>query len=469
MNTRTHIILISLICLCLFFAPLEYIPVQGISVTGQRVLAIFIMATYLWVSESVPAYATSLLILGLLIITASDSSPHFLRYQLPAETTLSYKEIMASLAAPVVVLFLGGFFIAIAATKYKLDINLARVLLKPIGSNYRWVMLALMGITAIFSMFMSNTATTAMMLTLLAPILNNIDSSDLGTKGLIMSIPVAANIGGTGTPIGTPPNAIAFRYLTGEYAVTFGEWMLFATPMALGLIIIAWLLLRKIYPTNIKNISVQIDSVFEQSTKAYIVYATIAATVLLWITSNIHGVNSYTVALLPVITFSLTGIINTSDIKQINWDVLWLIAGGIALGYGLEQSGLASAFVHSIPFEALGTFVVLLMMAVVAMVMATFLSNTATANLLMPIAVSIATAVSGFDAYGGLCMMVICVALCASMGMSLPISTPPNALAHSTGLVGSHDFIRTGKIISPIGVIVIFSIVVTLGTSGYFG
>ena len=469
MKQSSKLVVIAAIFFALLFLPTSLIPIEGINTTGHRVLAVFVLATLLWVSEAVPAYTTSLLILGLLVVTASDSSPLFMRASLPAETILSYREIMASLAAPVVVLFLGGFFIAIAATKYKLDINLARVLLKPIGSDYKMVMLALMGITAIFSMFMSNTATTAMMLTLLTPILHNIDNSDLGTKGLIMAVPVAANIGGTGTPIGTPPNAIAFRYLTGEYSVTFGEWMMFAIPMAMGLIILAWFILRKLYPTGINDISVKIDSTFETSHKAYIVYITIAATVLLWVTSNLHGVNSYSVALLPVIIFSLSGIINTNDIKQINWDVLWLIAGGIALGYGLERSGLASAFVHSIPFDALGPFVVLLLMSIVAMLMATFMSNTATANLLMPIAVSIATSLSSFDPYGGLSMMVICVALSASMGMSLPISTPPNALAHATGLVSSHDFIRSGRVISPLGVTIIFALIVTLGVTNYFG
>ncbi|OED43185.1 dihydroorotate dehydrogenase [Endozoicomonas sp. (ex Bugula neritina AB1)] len=468
MSHTIKLCLFTLIFLALFNIPLESIPIDGVTVTGQRVLAIFVLATLLWVSEVVPAYATSLLILGLLTVTASNSSPFFLREALDPSVTLSYKAILSSLAAPVVVLFLGGFFIAIAATKYKLDINLARVLLKPIGSDYKKVMLALMGITAVFSMFMSNTATTAMMLTLLTPLLANVDNSDRGVKGLIMAVPIAANIGGIGTPIGTPPNAIAFRYLTGEFAVTFGEWMLFAIPMAMVLIFIAWNLLRKLYPTSIKEITVKIDSSFQKTPKAYTVYATIAATVILWVTSNIHGVNSYTVALLPVIVFTLCGIIDTNDIKQINWDVLWLIAGGIALGYALEKSGLASAVVHSIPFGNLGPIVVLLMMSIVAMVMATFMSNTATANLLMPIAVSIATSLSSLDAMGGLSLMVICVALSASMGMSLPISTPPNALAHATGLIGSGDFIRTGRLISPIGVALIFSVVITLGLLGYF-
>lgn len=119
-------------------------------------------------------------------------------------------------------------------------------MLKPIGSDYKKVMLGLMGITAFFSMFMSNTATTAIMFTLLTPLLANIDTTDNGVKGIILAAPNAANIGGIGTPIGTPPNAIAFRYLTAEHAITFGEWMLFAIPMAVGLIMVAWVLLRKL-------------------------------------------------------------------------------------------------------------------------------------------------------------------------------------------------------------------------------
>ena len=468
MNRNVKLALITAIFLVVFSLPLEMIPVDGITVVGQRVMAIFLLATLLWVSELVPAYATSLTILGLLCITTSDSAPFLLKSAIEPEFMLSYSRIMSSLAAPVVILFMGGFFIAIAATKYKMDINMARVLLKPIGTDYSKVMLGLMGITAVFSMFMSNTATTAMMLTLLAPLLAGMDKNDLGVKGMIMAVPIAANVGGIGTPIGTPPNAIAFRYLTGEYAMSFGSWMLFAIPIATILILISWQILKRVYPTGIRELHLEIDSEFEQSRDACIVYITTAATILLWITASLHGINSYTVALLPVISFSLSGIITTEDIKQINWDVLWLIAGGIALGYGLEQSGLASAVVHTIPFDRMGIVLVLFMLSIVAMIMATFMSNTATANLLMPIAVSIATVLSGLDSFGGLSVVVITVALSASMGMSLPISTPPNALAHATGMVASRDFIRMGKFVSTIGVLMIFAAVVGLGGQGYF-
>ncbi len=468
MHRNIKLVIVAGLYVLLMALPLGSIPIDGITPVGQRVLALFVLATLLWASELVPAYATSVMIIGALAVTASTSTPFLLRGDIPPEMFFDYRHILGSFASPVIILFMGGFFIASAATKYKLDINLARVLLLPIGSNYSLVMLGLMMITAVFSMFMSNTATTAMMLTILTPLLKNLDKDDLGVKALVMSIPVAANMGGIGTPIGTPPNAIAFRYLTGEYALSFGGWMLFAVPLGLLMVVISWYLLQKIYPTKVKDIHLEINSTFERSSKAYIVYGTTILTFILWMTSGVHGINSYVVALLPVVVFSLTGIVNTKDIRKINWEVLWLIAGGIALGYALEKSGLARTVVGSIPLENMGIFPVLFVLCVLSMVMSTFMSNTATTNLLMPIAVSMATALTGLSDHGGLSIIVVSVALSASMAMALPISTPPNALAHATGLVATSDFIKTGKFLSVIGVLLLFAIVAALGNIGYF-
>ena len=460
------LVIIFAIYLVTIFIPLDMIPLDGLTPVQQHILGLFLLATLLWVTEPVPAYATSLLIITLMIATTSSSAPFFIRNSIEASHLIPYKSVFASFSSPVIILFLGGFFIALSATKYKLDINLARVLLKPFGTKFHIVMLGLMLITAVFSMFMSNTATTLMMLTIVTPLLLHMDKADPGVKAMVLSIPFAANIGGMGTPIGTPPNAIAFRYLTGEHAVSFGHWMMFAIPLAMVMLAVAWLALRKLYPTKIEHIQVSIDEQFDKSPKAILVYATISTTVIMWITSGFHGVNAYSVALIPVCVFSLTGIIDKNDIKNINWDVLWLVAGGIAMGMALEQTGLAALLVKAIPFDTLSGSMVVLLMAVVSMTMATFMSNTATANLLMPIAVSMAVAIESLGDIGGLKMIAICVGLSASMGMSLPVSTPPNALAHATGLLECKDFLRTGPIVSIIGVILIFgllSLLISLG------
>lgn len=458
---------ISLIFLIFFCFPHWVFPEGLFSVLQQRVLAIFLLATMLWISDSVPAFSTSLLIIMLLVLTASDSAPFPLRAEL-GEDMLNYASIFNSFASPVIILFLGGFFIALASAKYKVDINLARVLLKPFGKKYEIVMLGVMIITAVFSMFMSNTATSVMMLTILTPLVATMDHEDPGCRAMVLSIPIAANLGGMGTPIGTPPNAIAFRYFVGEHSMTFGGWMLFAVPITIVLIAFSWWLLQKMYPSKGGEINIEIDSQFEKGLKPFIVYSTIILTVLLWVFSSFHGINAYAVAIIPVAVFSLCGIVDQKDIRKISWDVLWLLAGGIAIGSALASSGLASLIVSLVPFDQFSGAVVILGISFLCMIMATFMSHTATANLLMPIAVSMSVTVASLNDLGGLIVIGTTVALASSLGMGLPISTPPNALAHATGLVDTRDFIKTARIISPLGVMLIYGVLIILATLGFF-
>ena len=258
---------------------------------------------------------------------------------------------MHTFASPIIILFLGGFFLAMAATKYRLDQNLARVLLTPFGQNPKHVMLGVMIITALFSMFMSNTATTAMMLSILTPVLALMEGNDKGKIGLLLSVPLAANIGGIGTPIGTPPNAVALKYLSGQNHIGFGEWMSFAVPFVIILMAIAWLTLILTYPAGTKSIKLEVKGRFLKTNKAYVVYSVFIITILLWLTDFVHGMNAYVVSMIPVTIFSMTGIITKSDLQKISWDVLWLVSGGIALGFALDQSGLAARVIGSINFE----------------------------------------------------------------------------------------------------------------------
>ncbi|MGY0219955.1 SLC13 family permease [Endozoicomonadaceae bacterium StTr2] len=446
-----------LLALIAAFALPDLVFAEGVlNVVQQRILSIFLLATFLWVTELIPAFATSLLIITLLVFTSSDNAPFFLRGEL-GEHALNYSEIFSSFASPIIILFLGGFFIALASAKYKLDLNLARVLLKPFGRRYETVMLGIMMITGFFSMFMSNTTTTLMMLTIMTPLLAEMDRDDPGVRAMVLAIPVAANLGGMGTPIGTPPNAIAFRYFTGEHAITFGSWMAFAVPLAIIMIAFSWQLLLRLYPTRSHEIKIKIDSTFERGLKPYIVYATVLLTVLLWVFSGFHGMNAYAVAILPVAVFSITGIVGKHDLKDISWDVLWLLAGGIAIGAALSTSGLALKLVSMMSFDSLPVVLIFLGMSVVCVLMATFLSNTATANLLMPIAATMSVSIAGIGDWGGLVAIASLVALSSSLGMGLPISTPPNALAHASGMVQTRDFIRTARIISPLGILLICS------------
>ncbi|MEC6907935.1 SLC13 family permease [Photobacterium piscicola] len=459
MRQNLRYIIPILIPLLILLLPASAFPLEGLTVIQQRVIAIFLLAALCWVMEPIPIYATSVVIIVLELLLLSDKSLYLFRLdqgQPHFGNLMSYSEIMATFASPIIMLFLGGFFLAMAATKYRLDVNLARVLLKPFGHQPKYVMFGLMLITAIFSMFMSNTATTAMMLSILAPVITLFGAKDPGKIAFALCIPVAANIGGIGTPIGTPPNAIALKYLTGENLITFGEWMFFGVPFVAVLLVFAWWLINALYPATQQSIELTIQGKFLKTPKAITVYVTFAVTIILWLMGSMHGMNSYTVALIPVAIFSLTGIINKEDLKKISWDVLWLVSGGIALGLALDKTGLAKLVVHSIPFDLFSPYVVLLGAALLCLLMANFMSHTATANLLMPIMAALGTSMVSLTPLGGEVTLILVVTFAASLGMSLPISTPPNALAHATGHVESNQMARVGVIIGVVGVLLSF-------------
>jgi sodium-dependent dicarboxylate transporter 2/3/5 len=457
---------ISLIVpLAILLIPTSDFPLVDTTVVEQRVIALFVLAALFWILEPIPIYATSVLVIVLELIMISDKGWNVLivgSKEVGFGTLLNYKEIMGTFASPIILLFLGGFFLAMASTKYRLDQNLARVLLKPFGTQPKMIMLGLMGITAVFSMFMSNTATTAMMLSILTPVLAYFGKDDPGKVGFALCIPVAANIGGLGTPIGTPPNALALKYLTGSDYIGFGQWMSFGVPFVIILLAISWFLLLMFFKPKTENIELQIKGRFMTSSKAIIVYITFVVTILMWLFDFVHGMNSYTVALIPVAVFLSFNIITKEDLKKMSWDVLWLVSGGIALGLALDKSGLAKHVVNTIPFDTYSPYLIVVLAAVLATVMANFMSNTATANLLLPIITAVGVSVISLEPLGGSKMLILVTAMAASLGMCLPISTPPNALAHATGVIKTSDMSKIGVIIGIVGLILIFGMIYIL-------
>ncbi|MFO4667749.1 SLC13 family permease [Vibrio cholerae] len=446
--------------------PIDAIPIQELTLVQHRLLAIFLLAALLWVLEPVPVFATSILIIALELVMISDKGLHGFRVPAPHHPLgelLKYTDIFSAFSSPIIILFMGGFALAIAASKYELDNNLARVLLKPFGHQPKYIMLGLMLITSVFSMFMSNTATTVMMLALLGPIVASAPKGDLGIKALVLCIPIAANTGGIATPIGTPPNAIALQYLTGENSIDFLSWMMMGLPFVLVQLTIAWFLLQKLFPSSQATMTLKLKGEFQRGWRAMLVYITFALTIVLWMTTSWHGMNTYVVAIIPLAVFTLTGIMGKEELKQINWDVLWLVAGGIAIGIGLEQTGLAQALAHAIDYQSLSPMLIVIALSLVCWLMANFMSNTATANLIMPIAAAIGTSMSSLEQIGGLQALLVVVAFSASLGMILPVSTPPNSLAYSTGLIESKDMAKTGLVIGGIGLGIVYLMVFLLG------
>ena len=325
------------------------------------------------------------------------------------------------------------------------------------------VLLGFLLVIAIFSMFMSNTATAAMMLAFLAPVLAVLPSDDKGKIGLSLSIPIAANLGGIGTPIGTPPNATAVKFLSeAGCEVTFGEWAIRMIPYVVIMLAVAWVLLQVFFPFKAKEIKLEIpENKRKADWKTYVVWVTFIGTILLWATEKLTGINSNIVALIPLGVLTALGIFTKDDIKEINWSVLWLVAGGFALGTCLQGTGLAKVLINAIPFGSMSVVLVLIVAGVVCYFLSNFISNSATAALLIPILIVVAEGMadpaaannSQFLAVGGTQAMISFIAICASIAMLFPISTPPNAIAASTGLVETKDMAKVGIIIGTIGFI----------------
>ncbi len=444
--------------LALWLLPTEYFGLDGLTLVQQRIIAIFVYATMMWVMELIPAWATSVTIMAFLLLFASDSGVKWLCNPDEVGKLLSYKQIMASFADPVIMLFIGGFILAIATTKAGLDVHLARVLLTPFGKKSENILLGFMLVTALFSMFISNTATTAMMLTFLAPVFKQMSDAGKGRVAMALSIPIAANIGGMGTPIGTPPNTIALKYLNDpeglNLGIGFGQWMLFMIPLVVVLILIAWWLLRKLLPFSQKTIELKIEGEMNRGRDTTIIIITLAVTILLWMMDALTGINTYTVAFIPFAVFAMFGIITRYDLEEINWSVIWMVAGGFALGYAMNGSGLAALVVRAIPFGNFSPLLIVILSGLLCYMLSNLISHSATAALLMPILVVVCTAMGDkLTAIGGTSTVLIGVAIASSSAMILPISTPPNALAYATGLIEQKDMIKMGVIVGIIAII----------------
>ena len=471
-NRYTRVTVISIIALVIAMLPTELFGIEGLNPIQQRVIAIFVWAACMWIVEAVPAWTTSLLIIVIMLLTVSDSAIAPLISGYDKSDLVSYKTIMYTFANPTVMLFMGGFILALVASKSGVDVSIARALLKPFGSKPYVVLFGFMLVTALFSMFVSNTATAAMMLTFLAPVLRQLPQNEKGTAALALAIPIGANIGGLATPIGTPPNGIALQYINGELGlgVDFSEWMIVMTPLMLGILAISWVLLRFAYPFTAKKINLLIVGGARNDWRTYVIYGTLAVTILLWMFEKVTGINSYVVALFPIGVFAITRIIKSSDLKDIDWACLWMVAGGFALGEGMSKTGLADNLVKAIPFDNWPVVAVLVGGGLICWLLSQFISNSAATALMVPIMVAVGKGIEGpLGEYGGIGTLLVGVAMAASFAMSLPISTPPNAIAYSTGLIKTKQMFTTGIAVGVISLVLGYVLIVMVGRTGYFG
>ncbi|UCF06486.1 MAG: DASS family sodium-coupled anion symporter [bacterium] len=438
-NIRT--LLVLAVALAAGFA-VSSIGFPGLGEAGRITLGIFTVAAILWIVEPFPLYVTSFVIVILEVILLGRPDGPL------AMDGRDYRIFLNPFFDSVVVLLLGGFVMAQAVKRYGLDERITRRILRRVGSRPRILLLAIMATSAFLSMWISNTATTALMIAVAIPIIRSFPPGEPFRKAIILGIPFACNIGGIGTPIGTPPNAIALGILGSlGRGITFIEWMFRGVPVVVVLIIACWLLLCRLFPPGIEKVPLELGKETRMDRQSKFILVVFASVVGLWLTSKWHGVPSLIVSLIPLVAFFGLRLLEDEDLRELGWGILFVVGGGMSLGVAMRESGLSAWIVNQIPFTGLGLLVILFIFAGAAAAMTTFISNSATANLLIPIVVGVSAVAPETSA--------VVVALASSSAMILPISTPPNAIAYGSGYIEKKDMMRAGTVVTVISVVFI--------------
>lgn len=413
----------------------------GLEPAGRAALLILLLAAGLWISEAMPAFAVGLLVIGLEIAILGRPGGVF------ASEPDDWQRFIVVWGSPLIWLFFGGFVLAAAAEKTGLSTWMAGWILDRLGTRPSIQLLGCMGVTFVFSMFISNTATATMMVTVMMPLIRSLPDQDPRAKSLLLGIAFAANLGGMGTIIGSPPNAIAAGALRSVAPIDFAHWIMLGLPPAVVLLAVAWIYLVWRYPAKNLLLARQFSETGGESMNAapvplwkrVTVIGVFAVTIAMWLTGSWHGIPATVVSFVPICTLTAMGILDALDIRGIPWDVLLLIAGGLSLGVAVTDTGLAMWLVGHLPTASWGAFLLALVFSYVTSLMSNLMSNTAAANILVPIALVASVGVES--------QVVVAIALGASAAMCLPISTPPNAIVYGTRRLGTKDLLQGGLLL----------------------
>lgn len=398
------------------------------------VVAILALAMVLWIGEALPLGVTALASSLLLVAWLGADA----------------KTVFAAHFDPVIVLLLGGFLLGVALHKHGLDAVLATATLRRVGSKPSIVLLAVMGLTAVFSMWISNTATTVIMLPIAVSLIGTTPRAGRG-RAFVLGVAAAANIGGIATPIGTTANPIALRFLAeAGHEVSFLGWVVRATPLAAALVVVAWAIIVFFHEIG--------DDVLQPPREAprlarphWMLMTLFGTTVLLWFTTPWHGQPPELIALGAGIALFVVGLLTANDLAKVSWDVLLLIGGSIALGQAVQAVGLDAVIADRLAVAGEhGPLLGFLAVAVVGVTLTLVTSNTAAAVLLVPLSLQWA------PAWGVAPLaLVMTAAISVSFDFVVPVGTPPNAMARATNLVDVRGMMRSGVPITVAAVLVL--------------
>jgi sodium-dependent dicarboxylate transporter 2/3/5 len=398
-----------------------------------RSVAIAGVCLTLWLTELVPPFVPTLLLVG---STAALLGPLEPGYRLPA--------VLAWCADPILVLFLGGFTLEVAASRHGLDASLAQHVVRLAHGSRRLLLLLVLAGVAFLSMWMSNIAAAAMMLVSLQPLFASPSSDKALRRCLLLAVAMGANFGGMATPVGTGPNAIAISAATPFAHVTFVQWMVFALPLTLLMLGAAFLLLVVGYKVH-GRFEPPAAPISKLDARGRWVVVILGACAALWLTEPLHGLPAPLVALGATVALFGSGLLQREDLGRLDWSTLLLIAGGISLGRLVERSGVVATALGGVDWSAWPQVAQVGLLVGLAAVLAALMSNTGTAALLVPISLQLFPSAS----------MPILVAIGCSFGIPFTISTPPNAMAAGEGGVDSWDLLRVGLPLMVLGCLLV--------------
>jgi sodium-dependent dicarboxylate transporter 2/3/5 len=425
-------LVITAIAIAVYFIPMN------VGVEAHIVLSLLVFAALMWITETFPLYLTAIIVSFLLvflgIIPMTDAAARF--------------------ADPIIILFFAGFMIARAMQSHGLDRRFAWFISSR-TENSKLLLLIVMFATAFLSMWISNTASTAIMIPIALGIVMKSGSRMTSfTKSMVLGVAFAANIGGMGTIIGSPPNAITVSNLQtlAGIEVSFFGWMIQALPVVIVLIPVAWFILTLIYPPERGHIKHKTHGMGALGFDQKLFMAIFIGTVALWFTTQIHGMSSSLVGVLSVIVLFAVGLLKKSDLGKINWDILILFGGGLVLGSAMFSTGLSAYFADILAGNLLGlpSVVIILALASFSIVLGALASNTVTAAIVVPVVLPLASIL-------GLSPQTIAMVcgLAVSLDFLLPVGTPPNAMAYATGKITVPEMLKAGILITVISVLVL--------------
>ncbi len=435
---KYHLILVSII-----FAVLAYLFGSFLSPQHRIFFAIMIFIAFMWFTEAIPLFLTSLLVPFLAVTLV----------KLPSDVAIK------PFFDPIVMLILGGFVISVAMQKTKLSEVFAGYFLRFSKGKPYFTLLLIFSFTFLISMWISNSAAAAIVMPIAVAILvkNHMSKGAQFPKAVVLGIAYAATIGGLTTIVGTPPNAIASQFLSNHgFVVDFLGWMIYAIPFAILLLMIMWGIMCFRYRTDLKKLTIplNIKTKFNISQKTTLFI--LLLTIVLWLTTRIHKIPASVIAIIPIILFYVFQVLEPSDFAKSRWSTLILIGGGLSLGSAisyLKFDLVVAEFIKGL-IQNQPAIAVFLLLAIATILMTAVASNTATAAILIPIIIPLAASLNL-----NVISVAVLVALASSLDFIVPVGTPPTAIAYSTGYLKTKDILITGTLLSLISVIflVVFS------------